>query len=57
MRKSFVLVLVLLLAACGFQLRGAHPLPFASLYVPADTWETGALLKRQIRALGGTQLP
>lgn len=56
MRKSFVLVLVLLLAACGFQLRGAQPLPFSSLYVPAETWETGALLKRNIRALGSTQL-
>lgn len=53
----FCVVLVLSLAACGFQLRGAYPLPFASLYVPSDTWEMGALLKRNIRAQGKTELP
>ncbi|HMM53404.1 MAG TPA: LPS assembly lipoprotein LptE [Candidatus Desulfobacillus sp.] len=57
MRALLTLLAVLLLAACGFQLRGAQPLPFASLYVPAETWEVGALLKRSIRALGGTELP
>lgn len=56
MRASIPVMLVLLLAACGFQLRGAQPLPFSSLYIPADTWEVGALLKRNIRALGSTQL-
>lgn len=56
MRALISVMLALMLAACGFQLRGAQPLPFTSLYVPADSWETGALLKRNIRALGSTQL-
>lgn len=56
MRVLTSVLMALLLAACGFQLRGAQPLPFSSLYVPADTWETGALLKRNIRALNSTQL-
>lgn len=56
MRAWISMMLALLVAACGFQLRGAQPLPFASLYIPAETFETGALLKRNIRALGSTQL-
>lgn len=56
MRALITILMALLVAACGFQLRGAQPLPFSSLYVPAETWETGALLKRNIRALGSTQL-
>lgn len=56
MRALITVLMALLVAACGFQLRGAQPLPFSSLYVPAETWETGALLKRNIRALGSTQL-
>ena len=47
--------LALLLTACGFQLRGARPLPFSSLYI-AETWELGAILRRHIRALDSTQL-
>lgn len=57
LRTLFFVLLASSLAACGFQLRGAHPLPFASLYVPSDTWEMGALLKRSIRAQGTTELP
>ena len=56
MRALISVMLALMLAACGFQLRGAQPLPFSSLYVPADSWEMGALLKRNIRALNSTQL-
>lgn len=56
MRKLIPLLFALLLAACGFQLRGAQPLPFTSLYV-AENWELGAALRRNIRALGTTQLP
>ena len=55
MRKLLILVFALLLTACGFQLRGAQPLPFSSLYI-AENWELGAALKRNIRALGSTQL-
>jgi len=55
MRKLSILVFALLLTACGFQLRGAQPLPFSSLYI-AENWELGAALRRNIRALGSTQL-
>jgi LPS-assembly lipoprotein len=55
MRKTIILVFALLLAGCGFQLRGAQPLPFSSLYV-AENWEFGAVLRRNIRTLGSTQL-
>lgn len=55
MRKLLILAFALLPAACGFQLRGAQTLPFASLYI-AENWELGAALRRNIRALGGTQL-
>ncbi|HEX5803511.1 MAG TPA: LPS assembly lipoprotein LptE [Azospira sp.] len=48
---------VLLLSACGFQLRGAYVLPYESLYIGLpDTSVIGAGLKRQIVAGGGTRL-
>jgi LPS-assembly lipoprotein len=57
MRALIPVLLALLLAACGFQLRGAQPLPFSSLYVgTAEGSELGAALKRNIRALGSTRL-
>ncbi len=47
----------LLLAACGFQLRGAYVLPYESLHIGLpDTSVIGAGLKRQIVAGGGTRL-
>jgi len=47
----------LLLAACGFQLRGAAPLPFSSLYVQAaPTSQLATQLKRAVRAGNGTRL-
>jgi LPS-assembly lipoprotein len=55
MRALASVVLALLLAACGFQLRGAQPLPFSSLYV-AEDWELGVILRRNIRAYGSTRL-
>jgi LPS-assembly lipoprotein len=55
MRALASVVLALLLAACGFQLRGAQPLPFSSLYV-AEDWELGAILRSNIRAYGSTRL-
>lgn len=55
MRALISVMLALLLAACGFQLRGAQPLPFTSLYI-AENWELGAMLRRNIRALGSTRL-
>lgn len=52
-----LLVATLLLAACGFQLRGAYALPYESLHIGLpDTSVIGAGLKRQILAGGGTRL-
>jgi LPS-assembly lipoprotein len=49
MRKS-VLVLCLLLAACGLRLRGTAELPFETLYVPGATGGIALDLKRNIQA-------
>ena len=44
-------LLSILLAACGFQLRGAYPLPFEKLYINLpETTELHAQLKRSISA-------
>ncbi|MFA7270645.1 MAG: LPS assembly lipoprotein LptE [Sterolibacterium sp.] len=44
-------LLAVLLTACGFQLRGAYPLPFDKLYINLpDTTELHAQLKRSITA-------
>jgi LPS-assembly lipoprotein len=46
-----VIVLVLLLASCGFAMRGTTPLPFDSLYTTvAQNTRFGAQLRRAIRA-------
>jgi LPS-assembly lipoprotein len=46
-------LLCLLLAACGFQLRGTAEVPFDSIYVPQASGGIGLELKRSIQA--GTQ--
>lgn len=58
MRRALVCLLAAaLLAACGFQLRGAWALPYESLHIALpDTSVIGAGLKRQIIAGGGTRL-
>lgn len=57
MRALIAILFVWLLAGCGFQLRGAQPLPFESLHLAvAENSELGAALKRNIRAQGGTRL-
>jgi LPS-assembly lipoprotein len=51
MRAAFTIVLTLLLAACGFQLRGTADLPFETIYMPPATAPGIALdLKRNIQA-------
>ena len=50
-------VAVLVLAACGFQLRGAYHLPYESLYLAvSESSVIGAGLKRNIRASASTRL-
>lgn len=50
-RLCLLAAATLLLAACGFQLRGAYPLAFDSIYLGLpETGEMHALLKRSIMA-------
>lgn len=56
-KACLTLCALLLLGACGFQLRGSHALPYESLYISLPAGSViGATLKRQIRASGGTRL-
>ena len=53
MRKLLPVLLALLLTACGFQLRGSQPLPFASLYIATgEGSEMGAALRRMHNLTG-----
>lgn len=46
-----------LLAGCGFALRGSHPLPFDSLFVTADASSSlGRTLRQQIERGGATRI-
>lgn len=47
---ALVLVSVLVLAGCGFQLRGTAALPFDTLYMPGATGGIALDLKRNIQA-------
>lgn len=53
-RSAFLGLVVAVIAGCGFQLRGAYHLPYASIYLATgDTSVIGAGLSRNIRASGG----
>ena len=55
--NSLVLLLALLVSACGFQLRGSYTLPYESLYLAIPDYSLiGADLRRAIRASGSTRL-
>lgn len=57
MRNALLLLLCLLLAACGFHLRGAQPLPFDSIYLGLSAYsEMGAELRRHIAVNGHTRV-
>jgi LPS-assembly lipoprotein len=57
MRKLTLVVMLTVLAGCGFHLRGARSLPYETIYVAApDHSELGAALKRSIRAGGSTRV-
>ncbi|MFZ6752556.1 LPS assembly lipoprotein LptE [Undibacterium sp. Dicai25W] len=58
-RLTWLLMIAMLmsLSACGFKLRGPVSFPFHSIYIGVpETSEFGALLRRQIRANGQTQV-
>jgi LPS-assembly lipoprotein len=53
----FLAATALLVAGCGFQLRGTAPLPFQSLYVQAaPASQLATQLKRTVRSSGSTQI-
>ena len=55
--RRLLLIVTLLLAGCGFQLRGAYTLPFDTLYVGLpETTELHSLLKRNIEAATRTRI-
>jgi len=56
MKKILVLVLVLMLGACGFQLRGAAQLPFKTLYVEGGGSALGVDLQRALRYGSNVQI-
>jgi len=56
-RLCFLAVLMVLVAGCGFQLRGAYSLPYESIYVSGTDYSLiVAGLKRAIRASGSARL-
>ena len=58
-RRALVLLggAPLLLAGCGFKLRGQRPLPFESIYLGMSAYsELAAAIRREIRANGGTRI-
>ena len=53
--RSLLLLLLVGLAACGFQLRGAYTLPYSSLYISGSDYSLIiANLKRAVKASGTT---
>ncbi|HSH07809.1 MAG TPA: LPS assembly lipoprotein LptE, partial [Burkholderiales bacterium] len=56
MRHALVAVLLLGLAACGFQLRGSARLPFETIYLPNTTSGIALDLKRTIQAGTSTRV-
>jgi len=56
MRIVLGTLLVLLVASCGFQLRGSANLPFETLYVPGATSGIALDLKRTIQAGTSTRV-
>jgi len=56
LRSQLALAAVLLIAACGFQLRGTADLPFVTLYLPGATGGIALDLKRNIQAGSATRV-
>lgn len=56
MRRVPAFLLLLLLAACGFQLRGTASLPFETIYLPGATRGIALDLKRNIQSGTATKV-
>ncbi len=55
-KSAAVFVLAVLLAGCGFQLRGTANLPFASVYLPPGSGGVALDLKRNIQSGTNTKV-
>ena len=51
-RNVFLVIALVVLSGCGFQLRGSYSLPYESIYLATGDSVVGVGLKRQIRANG-----
>lgn len=57
LRSSFIALCVIVMAGCGFQLRGAYSFPYESIFVSGAEYSlVVASLKRAIRGSGSTRL-
>ena len=55
LRLNLFVVLMTVIAGCGFQLRGSYSLPYESIYLSGAEYSLiNASLKRAIRASGST---
>jgi len=56
MRAALAVLVAVLLAACGFQLRGSSNLPFDTIYVPGSSGGVALDLKRSIESSSRTRV-
>jgi LPS-assembly lipoprotein len=57
MRALFIVLLAVTLSACGFQLRGAYPLPFSTLHIGLPEMnELHGMIKRNVEATSPTRI-
>ena len=56
MRAVLVVLAAVLMAACGFQLRGSSSLPFDTIYVPGSSGGVALDLKRAIQSSSSTRV-
>ena len=56
MRAVLVVLAAVLMAGCGFQLRGSSSLPFETIYVPGSSGGVALDLKRAIQSSSSTRV-
>lgn len=56
MRAVLVMLAAVLMAGCGFQLRGSSSLPFETIYVPGSSGGVALDLKRAIQSSSSTRV-
>jgi LPS-assembly lipoprotein len=56
MRAALAMLVAILVAGCGFQLRGSSNLPFQTIYVPGSSGGVALDLKRAIESSSNTRV-